>query len=295
MMLPFLQAATPNIGEVVLHHTADAYGIGLGEAFPKLNWYWGQFLPSLHVAGLTINLTPTKHVILLALAAVLVFLTMHSAGKALERQRAGGAAPKGVANMIEAMVLFVRNDIAIENIGEHDGPTYAPLVMALFFFILYCNLMGLIPHLATPTGNVAVTGALALVSFVAIEVGGFAKLGPKGYLRTIFPKVPGMEGIGGAFMTMVMAPIELLSKLVKPFALCVRLFGNMTAGHFVILSLLGLIFIFGGLQYVNWGIGVASALLVLCIMLLEIFVAFLQAYVFALLTAVFIGLMQHEH
>lgn len=295
MILAAMQGATPNIGEVVLHHTADAYGIGLGEAFPKLNVYWGKFLPDFHIFGLTVNLTPTKHVILLALAAVLVFITMRVAGKSLERQRAKGLPPKGFGNAIEAMVLFVRNDIAIENIGHETGPMYAPLVMALFFFILYCNLMGLIPHLATPTGNVAVTGALALVSFAAIEIGGFVKLGPKGYLRTIFPKVPGMEGVGGTVVSFIMAPIEVLSKFVKPFALCVRLFGNMTAGHFVILSLIGLIFLFGSVNYLNWGVGLASAALVLCIMCLEIFVAFLQAYVFALLTAVFIGLMQHEH
>ena len=92
-----------------------------------------------------------------------------------------------------------------------------------------------------------------------------------------------------------MGPIEIVGKFVKPFALCIRLFGNMVAGHFVILSLFGLIFLFGHLQILNWGIGFLTAGLVVGIMLLEIFVAFLQAYVFALLTSVFIGLMQHEH
>lgn len=295
MTLMLLQGAAPNIGEVVLHHTADAYGIGLGEEFPKLNLYWGKFLPDFHLFGQTINLTPTKDVVLLLIAAVLVFITMRTAAKGLERQRAHESAPKGFASAMEAFVLYVRDEIAIENIGHESGAKYAPLVMTLFFFILYCNLLGLIPHLATPTGNVAVTGALAIVSFIAIEIGGFAKLGPKGYMRTIFPKLPGMEGVGGTAVSIVMAPIEVVSKLVKPFALCVRLFGNMTAGHFVILSLLGLIFLFGGLQYLNWPIGIATAGLVLCVMCLELFVAFLQAYVFALLTAVFIGLMQHEH
>jgi F-type H+-transporting ATPase subunit a len=114
-------------------------------------------------------------------------------------------------------------------------------------------------------------------------------------MRTIFPPAPGMTGVAAAVMSIAMAPIEILGKLVKPFALAVRLFGNMTAGHFVILSLFGLIFLFGHLNYFNWGIGVLSAGLVLGIMLLELFVAFLQAYVFALLTSVFIGLMQHEH
>lgn len=286
-----IQQEAPNIGEVVLHHTADAYAIGI-EPFFSLHWSrW----PDTHLGPLTVNLTPTKHVILLFVAAILVFLTMWTAGRSLERQRAGGKAPRGFANAIEAMVLFVRNEIAIANIGHEEGPRYAPLVMSLFFFILYANLLGLVPHLATATGNVAVTGALALVSFAAIEVGGFVKLGPKGYLRTIFPRVPGMSGAGALTMSLVMAPIEVLSKFVKPFALCVRLFGNMTAGHFAILSLLGIIFLAANLQGWNWGIGIVTTLVVVAISALEIFVAFLQAYVFALLTAVFIGLMQHEH
>jgi F-type H+-transporting ATPase subunit a len=114
-------------------------------------------------------------------------------------------------------------------------------------------------------------------------------------LRTIFPRAPGLSGAGALAMSIAMGPIEILGKFVKPFALAVRLFGNMTAGHFVILSLFGLIFLFGHLEVWNWGIGFVTSGLVLGIMLLELFVAFLQAYVFALLTSVFIGLMQHEH
>ncbi len=121
------------------------------------------------------------------------------------------------------------------------------------------------------------------------------KLGPGGYMRTIFPKVPGLTGAGAVAISIFMAPVEILGKLVKPFALCVRLFGNMTAGHFVILSLLGIIFLFGQLPFWNWTIGIVTATLVLAIMMLELFVGLLQAYVVALLTAVFIGLMQHEH
>lgn len=285
-----LLQARPDLGEVVLHHTADAYSIGI-EPFFHFSWHrW----PDLHLGPLTVNLTPTKHVAFLVIAALLVFLTMWGAGRRLERQRAGERAPKGFANAIEAMVLFVRNEIAVANIG-HDGVKFAPYIMTLFFFILYANLLGLIPHGSTATGNVAVTGALAITAFLTIEISGFLKLGPKGYLRTIFPTVPGMGGAGAVVIALAMAPIELVGKFVKPFALAIRLFGNMTAGHFVILSLFGLIFLFGHLDGWNWGIGFATAGLVLGIMLLEIFVAFLQAYVFALLTAVFIGLMQHEH
>jgi len=280
----------PNIGELVLHHTADAYSIGI-EPFIHFSWHrW----PDLHIGPLAVNLTPTKHVIFMVIAAVLVFLTMWGTGRSLEKQRAGKSAPKGFANAMESIVLYVRNEIAIANIG-HGGEKFAPFVMSLFFFILYCNLLGLVPHGASPTGNVAVTAALAICSFLTIEIGGWLKLGPKGYMRSIFPKVPGLAGAGGVAMSIAMGPIEIIGKFVKPFALTVRLFGNMTAGHFVILSLIGLIFLFGHLQYWNWLIGFMTTGLVLGIMLLEMFVALLQAYVFALLTAVFIGMMQHEH
>jgi F-type H+-transporting ATPase subunit a len=280
----------PNIGEMVMHHTADAYSVGIE---PFFSFHWSRWR-DVHLGPLTVNFTPTKHVVFLVVAAVLVFLTMRIAGKGLERQRAHENAPKGFANAIEAMVLFVRNDMAIANIGP-DGAKYAPYIMSLFFFILYANVMGLIPHAATPTGNLAVTSALALVTLGVVEIGGLVKLGPKGYLHTIFPQVPGLSGAWVVALPIIMAPIEVIGKLVKPFALAVRLFGNMTAGHFVILSLFGVIFIFGRAQGWNWGIGGVTALLVVGVMCLELFVALLQAYVFALLSAVFIVLMQHEH
>jgi F-type H+-transporting ATPase subunit a len=279
-----------DVGEIVLHHTADAYAIDF-YPFGRIAWHkW----PDLHFGSLTVNLTPTKHVVFLVIAALLVFLTMKAAGRALAKQRAGQAAPKGFAAAIEGLVLWVRNDIAIANIGP-GGEKFAPLVMTFFFFILYSNLLGLLPWGASPTGNLAVTGALAVITFLTVEIGGFIKLGPKGYLRTIFPKVEGLGGAGAAVMSVAMAPIEIIGKLVKPFALAVRLFGNMTAGHFVILSLFGIVFLFGHLGVWSYGIAGATVLLVVGIMLLELFVAFLQAYVFALLSAVFIGLMQHEH
>lgn len=281
----------PDIGEVVMHHTADAYSIGI-EPFFSVHWHrW----PDTHWLGLTVNLTPTKHVVFLFIAALLVFLTMWLTGRQLERQGASERAPRGFANAMEAFVLWVRDDIAIANIGD-DGAKFAPYIMALFFFILYANLLGLVPHGSTATGNLAVTSALAITAFFTIEVSGFVKLGPKGYIRTIFPPAPGLTGVPAVLMSAAMGPIEVLSKLVKPVALAIRLFGNMTAGHFAILSLFSLIFLFANLPILpRWGIGLGTSAIVVGIMLLEIFVAFLQAYVFALLTSVFIGLMQHEH
>ena len=279
-----------DIGEIVLHHTADAYSL---DFYPLGRIAWHKW-PDVYLGSFPINLTPTKHVVFLALAAFLVFLTMKLAGVALARQRAGENAPRGFAAAMEGLVLWVRNDIAIANIG-HDGKKFAPLIMTLFFFILYSNLLGLVPWGSTPSGNIAMTGALAILAFFTIEISGLVKLGPRGYLRTIFPKMPGMSGAGGVAISIAMGPIEILGKLVKPIALAVRLFGNMTAGHFVVLSLLGIVFLFGNLGVWSYGIAGATVLIVVAIMLLELFVAFLQAYVFALLSAVFIGLMQHEH
>jgi F-type H+-transporting ATPase subunit a len=279
-----------NVGEIVFHHTADAYAL---DFYPLGRIAWQRW-PDLHLGALTVNLTPTKHLFFLVLAAVLVFLTMKLAGMSLARQRAGQNAPRGFAAAMEGLVLFVRNDIAIANIG-HDGAKFAPFVMTLFFLILFSNLLGLLPWGGSATGNLAVTAALAMMVFLTVEIAGMRKLGFKGYMGTIFPKVQGMEGFAGTAISIAMGPIELIGKLVKPFALAVRLFGNMTAGHFVILSLFGIIFLFGHLGAWSYGIAGMTVALVVGIMLLELFVAFLQAYVFALLTAVFIGLMQHEH
>jgi F-type H+-transporting ATPase subunit a len=227
------------------------------------------------------------------LAATIVFLTMWLAARSLRKTRDTGKAPKGFAGVVEAAVLWVRNEIVLPNIPH--GERFAPFIVTLFFFVLVCNLLGLLPWGASPTGNLAVTGALAAMVFVVIEVGGLLKIGPKAYMRTIFPHFEGLPPVAAIGLSAFMAPIEVLGKLVKPFALAVRLFGNMTAGHFVILSLFGIIFIFGKVQGLNWGVGLITAALVTGIMVLELIVAFLQAYVFALLSSVFIGLMQEEH
>jgi len=270
----------PDIGQVIFHHTADAHVVELP---------WGEWhLPTgWHLFG--VDVSPTKHVVFMFLAAILVFLTVRIAGRQIRRRHEEGRAPAGFGTAIEAIVLFVRDDVVIGSIGP-KGARFVPYILTLFFFILYCNLFGLLPWGTTPTGNLAVTGGLALLSFLVIEISGFLALGAKGYFRTIVFIPPGMKGLGAVFMAMIMTPIEIIGKLVKPFALCLRLFANMTAGHFVILALLGLIFIFA-----NWAVAAGSVGFVLFMMLLELLVAFLQAYIFALLTSVFIGLMQHAH
>ena len=281
-----------SISEMVFHHTGDAHELDFA---PFGTIHLPQWEP-IHLGPLTLDLSPTKHVVFLFITAFLTFLLLKLAANGVEKARKDGRAPKGFAGFMEMMVLWVRNDIAIANIGKEMGPTYAPLIMAFFFFILIANLLGLVPFGASVTGNLAVTGALAVITFLTIEIGGMYKLGFKGYMGTIFPHIPGMHGAGGMVMTVAMAPIEILSKFVKPIALAIRLFGNMLAGHFVILSLFGIVFLFGALPGIAiWPISIVTAAVVLGVMCLELIVAGLQAYVFALLSAVFIGLMQHEH
>jgi len=280
----------PDIGKMIFDHTGDSHAVhlpfGLGEWHLPGPW----FIPGTHI-----DVSPTKHVVFMILAAVLVFVTMWYGSRQVARRHREGKAPTGFGAAVEALVLFVRNDVAIANIG-HGGAKFSPYILTLFFFILYCNLLGLLPWGAAATGNIAVTAALALTAFLTIEISGFLALGPKGYLKTIVMVPPGMKGAGAVIMATIMTPVELIGKLVKPFALTLRLFANMTAGHFVILVLLGLIFVFGTAPPLIRGVvTVGSIGLTLFMMLLELLVAFLQAYIFALLTSVFIGLMQHEH
>jgi F-type H+-transporting ATPase subunit a len=152
------------------------------------------------------------------------------------------------------------------------------------------NLLGLFPGGATATGNIAVTAALAGMAFIVIEVSGMLSLGPKGYLQTIFYIPPGLPPALRPIMLVIMLPVEIIGKLAKPFALAVRLFANMTAGHVLVLALIGLTFLFQ-----SYTVGIVSSAMSTFIMLLELFVAFLQAFVFTLLTAVFIGLMREAH
>lgn len=271
----------PDIGGMIFRHTADSH-------FLEIPFYGDLPLPTgWRLFGMDVS--PTKHVFFLFFAALLVWLTVSAAGRSVLQRQRQGQAPRGFGAAVEAVALFVRDDVAIANIG-HNGKKFAPYILTLFFFVLYCNLLGLIPFGSTPTGNIVVTGTLAILTFLITEIAGFFTLGPKGYLKTIVFVPPGMTGLGAFFMALLMTPIELISKLVKPFALCLRLFANMTAGHFVILALLGLIFVFG-----SWAVAAGSVVFVLFMMCLELLVAFLQAYIFALLTSVFIGMLQHEH
>ena len=278
--------------EAMIHHIVDADVLDLGFFSVDLS---PLSVPPIHIGGLEIDVSITKHVVFLFIAAALTVVTMWFAARAAHRLEQGEEAPGGLLNGMEAFYLFLRDDVAMANIGS-GGERFVPLVITLFFFILFANLLGLVPFGATATSNIMVTSGLAVIAFIVIETSGYRALGPKGYLRTIFYVPPGLNPWMGAVMLLIMTPVELIGKLAKPFALAVRLFANMTAGHFVLLALLGLIITYGSFTTGSGIVAVLGPILLgLFVMFLEIFVAFLQAFIFAMLTAVFIGLIRHAH
>jgi F-type H+-transporting ATPase subunit a len=257
----------------ILHHVMDADNIDFGP-LGKLN------LPRIEIFGFDISIT--KDIFYLWVAAIILVVLLYFISNRYKRS----LIPKGITNLFEIMIIFVRDEVVKPAIGK-GYQAFMPYLLSLFFFILFVNLLGLIPtpHLVVPTGNIGVTASLALISFIAIQLGGIKSLGFFPYLKSIVPS--GMP----AWILVIMIPLEILGLLTKPFALCIRLFANMIAGHIVIFSLLGLIFIFQSYLVSPVSIGFT-----LFIELLEILIAFIQAYIFTMLTALFIGMAMHpEH
>ena len=233
-----------------------------------------------HLPFLHIHLPPwlSLHAVMLILCSLFLLLVFG----VLYRKR--DEVPRGLTNFLESFVLFVRNEIAISNMGEEDGKRFSPLLCSLFFYILVLNLMGLIPLFSTATANINVTAGLATITLLFMIGGGIVRNGPVGFLKTFVPS--GTPPV----MLILLFPLEVVGMFIKPFALTVRLFANLMAGHIALLSVIGLAVMFG-LK------GVVPALvLAAAIYMLEIFVAFLQAFIFTLLSAMFIGSFLHpEH
>ncbi len=254
----------------------------------ETGWVCSYELPHwdpIHIGSLVLDLSPTKHVVMLWIAALLCIATMLLALRGHRQKTEGGRPPKGLANGLEALVLTIRNEVILPNVGHH-GNAYVPFLLTLFFFILFANLLGLIPYGSTATGNISVTATLAIVTFIVIEVAGMKALGRK-YINTIVFWPHDMSLGMKLFISPILTPIELAGKFTKPIALAIRLFANMIAGHIVVLALISLIFTFG-----SWFLAPAPVAMALAIMILELFVAFLQAFVFTLLSSVFIGLIR---
>jgi F-type H+-transporting ATPase subunit a len=265
----------------IMHHVADGHdwevpGANGMATDVHLDHVFGKW--AVNLGGHEIDLTPTKYTLMLWVAAVLVM-----AGLWLTT-RNRKAVPKGKGQTItETLFLFVRDEIAEKSIG-HDGHKYTPYLATCFFFILTLNFVGLIPYAATATGNLNVTVVLALATFLMTQVAGMRAQGVVGYWTHLVPKgVP-------LWLYPLILVIEIVGLFTKPFALTMRLFANMVAGHIVLFFLLGLVF-FLRTPFVGFG----SVPLAFAIFLLEMFVAMVQAYIFTLLSAVFIGMASHAH
>ena len=244
---------------------------------------WGD----VYLGPMRFNFSPSKHVIFLLLGAVLVSILLIGTARAHARHTHQIGRPKGFAAGIEAMVLYIRNEVILPNVGHH-GNAYVPFLLTAFFFILTANLLGLIPYGSTSTGNISVTATLAIITFVVVEIAGMRALGSH-YFSTIFYWNKDLSLPIRILMFVIMSPVEIIGKFTKPFALAIRLFANMTAGHIVLLAFIGLIFTFKSM------VSAAPFLMAVGISLLEIFVAFLQAFIFTLLSAVFIGQIREAH
>lgn len=219
----------------------------------------------------------TKNVMMLFINAALLMIIMMSVSRAYKRNE--GKAPQGLQSFIEPIVIFVKDEIVKPNIGPRYE-RYLPYMLTLFFFILLGNLLGLFPGSANLTGNIAVTMTLAVFTFILTTVSG-----NKAYWKHILwtPGVP-------LPLRIIILPVEIISMFTKPFALMIRLFAAITAGHIVLLSLFGLIFIFH-----SWLVGFGVSLFVLVINLIELLVAGIQAYVFTLFSSLYIGMAIEEH
>ncbi|MGH7655531.1 MAG: F0F1 ATP synthase subunit A [Gemmatimonadaceae bacterium] len=271
--------------DFITPHISNSDKLDLPSLSQKENFTYEYQLPHwapIHIGPLELDLSPTRHVVMIIVAALLCMLTLISAARSQARSAATGRPPKGLANAIESMVLYMRNEIIVPNVG-HNGEKFVPFCLSLFFFILFCNLLGLVPYGSTATSSISVNATLAIISFFVIEIAGMFALG-RGYLNTIFYWPHDMGFAIKAPITLIMTPVEIMGKFTKPLALTIRLFANMIAGHVVVLALISIIFTFA-----SWFLMPAPVLAATGIMLLEIFVAFLQAFVFCLLVAVFIG------
>lgn len=304
---------TYNPTPMILHHIADAneFEIVHGVAVPlpciiynrttgKTSFFMSNNHEAMEAAGYhlhhgrvkpineeeqILDLSITKNVFGMLLAATLLCVIFFNMKSAYEKRK--NQAPKGLQSLLEPIVIFVRDDVAKQTLGN-KADYYLPYLMTAFFFILFNNLLGLIPIFpgsANVTGNIAVTMVLALITGIIINV-----KANKYYWKHIFMPDP-------IWMAPLLIPVELLGVLTKPITLMIRLFANIAAGHIIVLSLISLIFVFGSIWgTAGSGIGAVVAVpFTLFISVIEVLVAFIQAFIFTMLSAVFIGMAIEEH
>lgn len=272
------------------HHGHEAYKgfkIDMDEASPN----HGKIVETLSSGKVVkpIDISITKNVLALFVSVALLILIFVTVAKSYTNNK--GKAPKGIQSFMEPIILFVRDDIAKSSI-QNNPEKFMPFLLTIFFFIFLNNLLGLVPIFpggANLTGNIAVTMVLALFTFIITTF-----VGNKDYWTHIFnaPGVPWWL----KFPIPLMPIVEIIGIFTKPFVLMVRLFANMTAGHVIALGFYSLIFIFGAINiYAGYGVSVVSIAFTVFMMVLELLVAFIQAYVFTLLSALYFGMATEKH
>ena len=245
-------------------------------------------VPAGEGEALVLDLSMTKHLMFALLASGVMFAIFLQLARKYKRGIGRTSAPQGLfQNLFETLVIFVRDDIAIPNLGKDHYHRFLPYLLTAFFFILICNLLGLMPFGATATSNLNITAVLAMFTFILTQING-----SRDHWRHVFWP-PGMP----VAVKLLLIPTEIMGLFTKPIALAIRLFANLTAGHLVILSLIGMIFTFTELfgEAVGYGVVPVSLGFTLFVMCLEILIAFIQAYIFTILSALFIGMAIAEH
>ncbi len=267
-----------NHGEAVAESNGNYYKLGHNEKIYKTDSAGTMTGDEHHPTNpQVLDFSITKSVLTMMVVALIMFLLFSGLAKSYSKN---GGISAGAGRFFEPIVLYVRDEIAIPNIGEKHYKRYMSFLLTIFFFIWFLNIFGLTPLGINVTGNIAITAGLGIVTFIITTF-----TANKNYWGHIFwmPGVP-------TPMKIILAPIELLGIFIKPFALMIRLYANMIAGHIVVMSLLALIFIFK-----NIGMGAFSLILTFIISIIEILVAALQAYIFTMLAALYFGSAVEEH
>lgn len=213
----------------------------------------------------------------------------------LARRIATGKPVRGYfSNMVEAILVFLRDEVARPAIGHHDADRFLPFIWNVFFFVLFCNLMGMLPWVGSPTGSISVTAILALMTFLVVILAGMAKYGTVRFWTGMVPHLD-VPAVMKVLLVPMLLVIEVAGLFIKHVVLAVRLLANMFAGHLVLAVILGFIAATAHSMVLWLGVTFASVLGAAALSLLELFVAFLQAYIFAFLSALFIGMAVHQH
>lgn len=276
-----MSGSSGNLSEFILHHIVDGQ-----------EWHPLPVLPGIHLPH-----PLSLHILMLLIGAVFTFLLARTAVR-----RSGFLPVSSLGQMVEILLVYLRDEVARPNIGKKDGDKWVPFLASCFFFILVLNLMGLVPFFAGATANISVTLAMALMVFVVFNVAGMVHNGPFHYIKNLIP--------GGVpvWVLPILAPIEIVSIFIRAFSLTIRLFANMAAGHIMILVITGLITILSpmvahSLQGTFGGAadGVAVALMaplplafLLFVLVIKVGVCFLQAFVFTFLSSLYIGGALHQ-